>query len=103
MSLNAYACNPDRNDPENTPSLSETPQPGQLNDNNDDMKIQLTIGSTAFTATLVDNAAAIAFRAMLPITVSISELNGNEKYYYPPGFRIQSGNHPNRRSDVIWE
>jgi hypothetical protein len=58
------------------------------------MKIQLTIGSTAFTATLVDNAAATAFRAMLPITVSMSELNGNEKYYYLPGTLPTSASNP---------
>jgi hypothetical protein len=94
IALNAYACTPDRNDPENPPSLSETPQPEQLNDNNDDMKIQLTIGSTAFTATLVDNAEATAFRAILPITVSMSELNGNEKYYYLPGTLPTSASNP---------
>jgi hypothetical protein len=75
------ACTPDASPL--SPEVPEQPEDnGNPNENNDDMKIQITIGSTAFTATLADNAAAIAFRAMLPMTVSMSELNGNEKYYY---------------------
>jgi hypothetical protein len=85
-----------RDEPENSPSPPETPQqPGQPAENKDTMKIQLTIGSTAFTATLADNAAASAFRAMLPMTVSMSELNnGNEKYYYLPSALPASASNP---------
>ena len=45
-------------------------------------KMKITIGSTVFTATLNNNATATAFKAMLPLTISMSELNGNEKFYY---------------------
>ena len=34
-----------------------------------------------FTAALEDNATARAFRALLPMTISMTELNGNEKYF----------------------
>jgi hypothetical protein len=52
--------------------------------NNDTMshKIKIEIGAAIFTATLFDNATAIAFKAMLPITVNMTELNGNEKYFH---------------------
>ena len=52
--------------------------------NNDTMsyKIKIKIGSATFTATLFDNATATAFKAMLPITVNMTELNGNEKYFH---------------------
>jgi hypothetical protein len=42
----------------------------------------VTIGSSVFTAILNDNATTAAFRAMLPLTITMEELNGNEKFYY---------------------
>ncbi len=44
----------------------------------------ITIGGRAFSATLSDNPAAAAFKALLPRSVSMSELNGNEKLYRLP-------------------
>ncbi|XHR97266.1 cyclophilin-like fold protein [Mucilaginibacter sp. UC70_90] len=46
--------------------------------------MKVTIGNRSFTATLYDNPAAKAFKAMLPITVDMTELNGNEKYFDLP-------------------
>lgn len=43
-------------------------------------KVGVKVGSKIFTATLVDNNATKAFRAMLPLTTKMIELNGNEKY-----------------------
>lgn len=45
-------------------------------------KMKITIGSAVFTATLNNNATTAAFKAMLPLTINMSELNGNEKMYY---------------------
>jgi hypothetical protein len=47
-------------------------------------QMRITIGSRTFTATLYDNATATAFKGMLPTTVNMSELNGNEKYFDLP-------------------
>jgi hypothetical protein len=44
-------------------------------------QIKLKIGSNNFIATLEDNATTRAFRALLPMTVNMTELNGNEKYF----------------------
>ena len=44
-------------------------------------KVKITVGTNVFTATLYDNPSAIAFRARLPFTINMTELNGNEKYY----------------------
>ena len=44
-------------------------------------QIKVRIGSRTFTATLLNNATVTAFKAKLPMTVSMSELNGNEKLY----------------------
>ena len=51
------------------------------NDNTSTTKMKITIGTAVFTATLYDNPSATAFEAMLPLTIDMTELNGNEKYY----------------------
>ncbi|QJW89685.1 hypothetical protein HNV11_09970 [Spirosoma taeanense] len=43
-------------------------------------QMRIRVGSSTFTATLYDNATATAFKARLPMTVRMTELNGNEKY-----------------------
>ena len=45
-------------------------------------KMRIIIGSDIFSATLHDNATASALKAILPLTISMSELNGNEKFHY---------------------
>lgn len=47
-------------------------------------EIQINIGSEMFTLSLYDNKAAQDFRAMLPLSLNMNELNGNEKYYDLP-------------------
>ena len=44
-------------------------------------KIKITVNSQTFTATLLDNNSAKAFKEMFPLTINMIELNGNEKYY----------------------
>lgn len=81
--------------PAERPSLPEVqPVPGEPdsggggtgsegNDNHQPMSNQLkiSIGVASFRVSLADNAAAKAFRALLPLTLDMSELNGNEKFY----------------------
>lgn len=43
-------------------------------------KMKITIGTQTFTATLYDNVSANAFKALLPLRTTMTELNGNEKY-----------------------
>lgn len=57
--------------------------PGNNTDNNSHptaSKMKITIGTGTFTATLYDNATAATFKSLLPLTVNMIELNGNEKY-----------------------
>jgi len=47
------------------------------------MQLKISVGDEAFLATLSDNSSALAFVKMLPLTLDMTELNGNEKYYNP--------------------
>ena len=44
--------------------------------------ITVTVGERSYDAALEQNSTAEAFLAMLPLTLEMSELNGNEKYHY---------------------
>lgn len=48
----------------------------------DSAKIKITVGSVSFVATTYDNATTKAFIALLPMTINMNELNGNEKYHF---------------------
>ncbi len=47
-------------------------------------KIKIKINSQTFTATLLDNKSTKAFKEILPLTMKMTELNGNEKYFDLP-------------------
>ena len=49
-------------------------------ENIDTMKLKITIGTSSFSATLQNNATASAFIERLPLTLTMTELNNNEKY-----------------------
>ena len=44
--------------------------------------INIIVGGQTFTATLANSETGKAFAALLPLTVTMNELNGNEKYHY---------------------
>lgn len=48
------------------------------------LSIEITVNGRVFSATLYDNETARAFSEHLPLALDMSELNGNEKYYYLP-------------------
>ncbi|MDE7242975.1 MAG: hypothetical protein K2O18_03220 [Oscillospiraceae bacterium] len=45
-------------------------------------QLKIEVGGQTFTATLQDNPTARALLEQLPMTISMAELNGNEKYFY---------------------
>ena len=47
-------------------------------------EITITAGEKKFSAKLYDSETSRAFAGKLPMTIEMSELNGNEKYYYMP-------------------
>ena len=46
------------------------------------LSIEITVQDRTFLAKLYDNETAEKFAEMLPLTLDMSELNGNEKYFY---------------------
>lgn len=71
--IQLYACNKN--------SEIEREDNSSNNTNTDTMKLKIIIGTKSFTATFSDNAAATAFKAKLPMSINMTELNGNEKYF----------------------
>jgi hypothetical protein len=61
--------------------------------NTDSMKLKITVGSNTFIATVYNNAPAASFKAKLPLTINMKELNGNEKYFdLPNNLRTDASN-----------
>src|SRR5215217_6093225 len=65
----------------NADNNASNDQAKNVTDNLRGNKMKIRIGSNTFNATLFDNATATAFEAMLPLTLDMDELNGNEKKY----------------------
>ena len=53
-----------------------------LNQTENTMQINVIVGTKTFTATLADSETGRAFAQLLPLTLPMTELNGNEKYHY---------------------
>ena len=71
--IQLYACN-------NNHEVEQTNNSNN-HSNTDTTKMKITIGTDIFNATFYNNATAAAFKAKLPMTINMTELNGNEKYY----------------------
>jgi len=63
----------------------------------------MTVGERRFAMSLADNAAARAFAARLPLTLDMSELNGNEKHAELPGALPANASRPGtiRNGDLM--
>jgi hypothetical protein len=56
------------------------PGAGAVSAQPEELRMWMAVGERRFAVTLTDNAAARAFAAQLPLTLNMSELNGNEKH-----------------------
>ena len=63
---------------------AQTPESTKPTEEQESSTMTITINSQTFLATLYDNETATALKAKLPLTLDMSELNGNEKYNYLP-------------------
>jgi hypothetical protein len=57
-------------------------------------KLKITVETTILTATLYNNATVSAFKARLPLTIQMRELNRNEKYVDLPDNLPASASNP---------
>ena len=62
--------------------------------NTDSIKLKITIGSNTFNATIYSNETVTAFKAKLPLTIDMKELNGNEKYFDLPSSLPANASNP---------
>jgi Tfp pilus assembly protein PilP len=69
----------------------------------EELRMWMTVGERRFAITLTDNAAARAFAAQLPLTLDMSELNGNEKHADLPKPLPANANRPGtiRNGDLM--
>lgn len=88
------ACSTDDYNPEPPGQPTNTGDDDEDDNPEENMKLKITIGSAIFTATLQNNAAAGAFKELLPITITMSELNNNEKYYDLPSSLPTNSSNP---------
>ena len=77
-------------------SASSNPGAGSDSDHRIGNKMRIKIGTKTCAATLDDNATAAAFKSLLPMTVNMVELNGNEKYFDLPGNLPTNASNPRR-------
>lgn len=64
------------------PAESITENTPQKEEENQSMNMIITANGRSFNCTLYENETTYAFIEQLPLTITMSELNGNEKYYY---------------------
>ena len=63
---------------------------------NETKTLIMTVGTDTFTITLQDNATARAFRTLMPMTASMTEHAGNEKYFYLPADLPTNASRPDK-------
>ena len=81
--LGIMACKTDNNSPAENME-EEVDETGTIPADSTGNRLRIRIGTNTFLATLLNNATVTAFKNRMPLTVNMSELNGNEKLYNFP-------------------
>ena len=73
---------------------AQTPEPTKPIKEQESSTMTITINGRTFLATLYNNETVAALKEKMPLTLNMSELNGNEKYNYLPfSLPTNAGNH----------
>lgn len=67
-----------------SPTVQTTPQPEAENNLAAGTALRIQVGDRTFIARLEDTPAAQALADILPMTLNMEEMNGNEKYFFLP-------------------
>lgn len=79
--LGLASCN--KNAPiEKTDASDPASSRTQVTSNAAEDKMRITIGRKIYEATLEDNLTVAKLKSLLPLTLKMTELNGNEKYHH---------------------
>lgn len=77
-----------------TENISEGSE--NMNNQSEEIKINLIINNKTFTATLENNQTVHELIENFPMTINMSDLNSNEKYYYLDSNLITNSSSPRR-------
>jgi len=95
-------CEGGQNPPSRSPA-ADAAASAPLSVRQEESRMWMTVGERRFAITLADNAAARAFAAQLPLTLDMSELNGNEKHAELPNALPANASRPGtiRNGDLM--
>lgn len=80
--LGVAACSSSSNPIQKTDASDPASNIARVNNDAAEGKMRITIGSKNFTANLEENPTVSKLKLLLPLTLEMAELNGNEKYYH---------------------
>jgi hypothetical protein len=84
------SCNPGKDSANVVPQVTNSIETSTTTDT----KMRISIGTSAFNATIYDTPTGNAFKARLPLTISMSDLNANEKYFDLPNSLPTNASNP---------
>jgi hypothetical protein len=94
MAISHFACGADSNATGGTSPLAET-----ATKQADNMKIRLRIKDRVLTATLIDSKTTRDFISLLPVTLTMNDLFGREKFGHLPR-AISEGRAPRHTYEI---
>ncbi|MGR4871781.1 cyclophilin-like fold protein [Variovorax sp. LARHSF232] len=97
-------CNADQSTAPAAPAVA-APDAAQASMRSEESRMWMIVGKRRFAITVADTDAARAFAAMLPLTLDMEELNGNEKHGELPKALPTDANRPGTIRDgdlLLW-
>lgn len=76
------SCTPEGPDTKEPQEIEEPDTEDGQDDDKNEISMKMIVGEYTFDVEYVVNNTAEAFKKMLPVTLKMEELNGNEKYCY---------------------